>query len=161
MENVRQSVGRTSFKSYISKKFSSKEAKARPDATDARASSFVKRTKPASNALNVSYLHNAPHQLASNQRWYKDDLSRAKDKTVRLLYLEPGEKQDPIAGKLVCVPVDQKPRYDALSYSWGDQTEWTEITLDGVPGFAVTQNLWVILRRLRSTAVARPIWVSD
>jgi ankyrin repeat protein len=146
MEDVRQAVGRASFRSYVSNPFKSKKAK-------------VKRPKEAPNTLNVSYLQKAPSQWASNQHWYRDDLSRVKDSKVRLLYLEPGHSQDPIAGRLVCHSVKQKPRYDALSYSWGEQDDWTQITLDGRPGFAVTRTLWSALRRLRSTAVARPIWI--
>ena len=159
MENVRQTGTRALLKDYISKPFRRKPAKPPLDATDAEASLCVKHTKEDPSTLNVSYLQIAPDRLASNQKWYKDDLSRVKEQTVRLLYLEPGKSQDPIVGRLVCHPVQQKPRYDALSYSWGEQDDWTQITLNGIQGFAVTRTLWCALRRLRSTAVARPIWI--
>jgi hypothetical protein len=168
MEEVRQPVGQASSRSYITNPYEGqqvtnpyrrKPVKAQLDATDARGPLFVTRAEEAPNTLHVSYLQNAPSQLASNQPWYRDDLSQAKDMTVRLLYIEPGRQQDPIAGRLVCHTVQEKPRYDALSYSWGKQADLVQITLDGMPGFAVTQTLWCALRRLRSTTAPRPVWI--
>ena len=162
MEEVRPDVRRASFRSYFSKAFRRHQSKATIVVEKApidvkEAPIDVKEAPP--NPLNVSYLQNAPKQLAPNALWYTDDLSLVKDKTVRLLYLEPGHRQDPIAGRLVCHPVKQRPRYDALSYSWGEQDDWKTIALNGIPGFAVSHTLWCALRRLRSRAVVRPIWI--
>ena len=41
----------------------------------------------------------------------------------------------------------------------GDQDDWTQITLNEVPGFAVTRTLWCALRRLRSSIAAKAIWI--
>ena len=145
MDEVRQALARSSLRSNISNPFRRENPKAPLDTPRAEAS--------------LSALHKLPGQFAPNQHWYYDDLSRVSETTIRLLYLEPGQFRDPIVGRLICHPVERKPRYDALSYSWGEQDDWNLITLNGKYGFAVTQTVWCALRRLRSTAVARPIWI--
>ena len=159
MDEVRHALGRASFRRYISTTFGKKTPKVPLDATGAEASSSRKHAEEASNTLNVASLHKLPFQFAANQHWYYDDLSRVSETTIRLLYLEPGQFNDPIVARLICHPVEFKPRYDALSYSWGEQNDWNLITLNGKYGFAVTQTVWCALRRLRSTAVARPMWI--
>ncbi|KXT18226.1 hypothetical protein AC579_2895 [Pseudocercospora musae] len=52
----------------------------------------------------------------------------------------------------------EKCGYDALSYTWGCHSDKV-VTLNGPPGFAVTDNLFVALQRLRKTEEAVWLWI--
>lgn len=74
---------------------------------------------------------------------------------IRLFHLQPGEFHDPISGMLSIAYLEDGPKYEALSYVWGDPNVCMNISLDGhdVP---VTTNLWAALRRCKSQAVVIP-----
>ena len=50
------------------------------------------------------------------------------------------------------------PIYEALSYAWGNRREKRMIFVNGVP-FAITRNLDVVLRYLRSRSHDRTLWI--
>ena len=49
--------------------------------------------------------------------------------------------------------------FDALSYSCGPPILSCSITINGTPGFRITQNLWNALQRVRKTDSDRRIWI--
>lgn len=49
--------------------------------------------------------------------------------------------------------------FEALSYCWGSSTESRSISVDGVEGFRVTDNLFAALRRLRRLGEERTLWI--
>lgn len=65
---------------------------------------------------------------------------------IRLLHLQPGGFRDSISAKLSVAYLGDNPKYEALSYVWGDPNVCLDISLDGhiIP---VTMNLWAALRR--------------
>ena len=67
---------------------------------------------------------------------------------IRLIRLRPGDWDDPIICDLIYLPLDDRPKFMALSYAWGDPTRTRPITLDGQP-YNITTNLFRALRRLR------------
>lgn len=77
---------------------------------------------------------------------------------IRLVTLYPGRWSEPIRCSLRTVSLSDKPKYQALSYAWGD---WTNRKLIRVGGknFWVTQNLWLGLRRLRIRWEPRTLWI--
>ncbi|KXX72825.1 Heterokaryon incompatibility protein 6, OR allele, partial [Madurella mycetomatis] len=100
---------------------------------------------------------------------------------IRILTLAPGGFDDPLVCSLRTVAFSTKPRYVALSYTWGDPypdssslhlptsnagsgdksiTEPLpfEITVNSQP-FRVHRNLYVCLLHLRSTTHPLPLWV--
>ncbi|KAH8598404.1 heterokaryon incompatibility protein-domain-containing protein [Bisporella sp. PMI_857] len=78
---------------------------------------------------------------------------------IRVLELEPSKSIDePIRGRLVLMYLPQKPHYEALSYTRGDQSKVAGILLEDVV-FEVTQNLWLALRRLRYKDKPRLLWI--
>ncbi|KAI1419195.1 heterokaryon incompatibility protein-domain-containing protein [Xylaria sp. FL1777] len=86
-------------------------------------------------------------------------------KQIRLLTLLNGEWNDKIKCKLFVASLDDEPKYEALSYVWGSQTDLVDIDVDGVI-FSATQNLYAALRRLReqirgsgSNEDSRTLWV--
>lgn len=72
----------------------------------------------------------------------------SEQRQIRLITLEPGAWSNPICCTIKTVFFDSKPEYDALSYVWGDAKNLKTIRLDNHP-FEVTENLWIVLRRLR------------
>ncbi|KAI9703108.1 MAG: hypothetical protein M1820_005980 [Bogoriella megaspora] len=89
-----------------------------------------------------------------------EPLSTQKRET-RILYLDPADSHE---AKICChldiIDLDDPARvqYDALSYTWGDETSKRTITVNGVP-FLATENLEIALRYLRRKDARRALWV--
>lgn len=80
--------------------------------------------------------------------------------SFRLLYLQPGEDDEPIAGKLIVSRLDEHQYFTALSYTWGDPTVGNPILIDG-HAFDVTANLHDALKVLRPSpgSEVEPMWI--
>ena len=68
-----------------------------------------------------------------------------RDGEIRLLALHAGRAPDPIVCSLKAVVLDERPVYEALSYTWGDPDITKEICVNGTQ-FDVTVNLENALR---------------
>lgn len=79
---------------------------------------------------------------------------------IRLVHLLPGAWQDRVSCTLEVVTLNDKPRYETLSYVWGDTTGTSPIFLEGY-SFPVTHNLRSALRRLRHTNEERVMGVDQ
>ncbi|KAF2748669.1 HET-domain-containing protein, partial [Sporormia fimetaria CBS 119925] len=77
---------------------------------------------------------------------------------IRLLHLQPGAWKDPIQGTLDVVSLSKKPKYQALSYVWGDPTNRKPISIDGEL-FLATQYLFNALQRIRHPWKQLYLWV--
>jgi hypothetical protein len=64
---------------------------------------------------------------------------------IRILTVHPGNVPDPIVCSLEVAVLDDRPVYEALSYTWGDPDITETICVDGVQ-VAVTVNLENALR---------------
>lgn len=93
------------------------------------------------------------------------DLDQAKA-SIRLLTIRAAhDRKSPVDCFLSCASLDDKPDFEALSYTWGpaiegdnsDQTPGS-IQLEGSP-FMVTRNLHDALIHLRLADKDRVIWV--
>lgn len=84
---------------------------------------------------------------------------------IRLLYLHAGSGDDPVVCTLEHY---QQPRqgYEALSYAWGDETDYSLLQLNGKP-FLIKKKLHTALRHLRNgidqneskSGTARLFWI--
>ncbi|KAK4539398.1 hypothetical protein LTR36_010961 [Oleoguttula mirabilis] len=92
---------------------------------------------------------------ANNARYYNRDLS--SDDEIRLLRLEPGD--GPISGSLEYASLLEPAAFDALSYCWGEQKSFQQVTIDGRDGFLVSEHLYAALRRLRRPDKPRLVWI--
>jgi len=72
----------------------------------------------------------------------------ASRKQIRLLHVHPGVWNDDVRGHLQTVSLNDKPKFYAISYVWGDPAITLPIIIDGEP-LEITQNLCDGLRRLR------------
>ena len=78
---------------------------------------------------------------------------------IRLLILKPAEDTNAlICCRLQHVTFAQKPKYEALSYTWGNEIVRHKISIDG-KDFEVGQNLFDALRHLRDPLKDRTLWV--
>jgi hypothetical protein len=97
-----------------------------------------------------------PQKVWSASRTYATlDVDRRE---IRLASILPGRWSEDISCKLTVVPLDDNPKYEALSYTWGDPLDKTPIFVEGVT-FLITNNLHWALRRLRRFGETRHIWV--
>jgi len=76
----------------------------------------------------------------------------------RLLLLEPYRNpKEAIRCNLVTTSLDSDPKYEALSYTWGEPVDDCEIIVNSVT-LAVRRNLWQALYHLRG-AESRTLWI--
>jgi len=78
-----------------------------------------------------------------------------------LLHLQPASDiNHEISGTLTTMALsDAVTKFEALSYTWGDSRENRTIQLNGKAGYAVTDNLFYALRRLRNRRTERTVWI--
>jgi len=95
-----------------------------------------------------------------NQTFYTDDLSdTAIAFRIRTLRIEPGSYTDPVVCNLDTQSLSTGSGYWALSCSWGTTADPVSITINGQPGFTVTQNALAALRRVRDPSDTVTLWV--
>ena len=82
--------------------------------------------------------------------------------------LHPGDSSVPLVCRLIRVPLDKAPRYEALSYTWGHSSD--RFTLYQEPKesdrsdtpktiFKITKGLYEALVQLRKESESRMLWV--
>jgi hypothetical protein len=99
--------------------------------------------------------------LHTNHAWFTE-LQPAPNRGqpwIRVFSLDAGAFGDPIFGRLTVDELDVAEPFDALSYSCGPPILSCSITINGAPGFRITQNLWNALQRVRKTDSDRRIWI--
>jgi hypothetical protein len=92
--------------------------------------------------------------VGDHTRFILGDIERPR---TRLLILEPGSGKDPIRCRLDQYRLDKAPRFEALSYAWGDGPKDREVhTSDKM--LLVSQNLHTALSHLRYPDQTRVLW---
>ncbi|KAI0006988.1 heterokaryon incompatibility protein-domain-containing protein [Xylariaceae sp. FL0662B] len=84
--------------------------------------------------------------------------SPISDRSIRLLHVEPGSRQDPISCRLTVHGLDEIPPFDALSYTWGNTNIVKTISCDD-QSLKVHLNAWSALLDLRREDVPRTMWI--
>jgi hypothetical protein len=77
---------------------------------------------------------------------------------IRILTLLPGFWEDEIQCQLHTEVLSENPKYETLSYAWGNALDKKSIRLDG-HAVSVTSNLELALRYLRRPSEGRLLWV--
>ncbi|PKS09820.1 hypothetical protein jhhlp_004443 [Lomentospora prolificans] len=75
----------------------------------------------------------------------------------RVLVLDPGSAGEEIRCRMINVVKSWRTRYEALSYTWGDETQQETILVDGQRR-SVTKNLYTALVHLRDPVRPRMLW---
>lgn len=79
-------------------------------------------------------------------------------KEIRLLHIHPAAWNDGIECYMEIVSLKDYPKFQAISYVWGDTTNKLSITVNGQE-LAVTQNVVTGLQRLRATGETLALWL--
>ncbi|KAF5008254.1 hypothetical protein FDECE_5452 [Fusarium decemcellulare] len=79
---------------------------------------------------------------------------------ITLLQLLPGEGDQKIICNAQTIPLKTKPRYETLSYVWGDQSTTRQITCGGSPK-VITESLFFALSQLRLPHETRTLWIDQ
>ena len=77
--------------------------------------------------------------------------------SIRILVLHPGSRCDPLRGTVEHIDVTAGRRYEAISYTWGDDSMPCSIIIDGFR-MSLTQSLYNALVRLRYPNSHRKLW---
>ena len=81
-----------------------------------------------------------------------------EEDSIRLLILEPGNRNSPISCRLVEARLSAKPRYKAVSYTWGEPVLSHMIYING-RAMRVRYNLFMALLYLRHTSRTQTLWI--
>lgn len=104
-------------------------------------------------------------RLANNDPWCSEqltDISEPRKSYIRLLKIFPAAYDAPVRCALFVTRLDSQDIagiYDALSYCWGDLTQWRTIEVNATPDFKVTANLFNAIQRLRDRRIPRNVWI--
>ncbi|KAL2068220.1 hypothetical protein VTL71DRAFT_16318 [Oculimacula yallundae] len=79
------------------------------------------------------------------------------EKFIRLLEICPGQANDTVHCTLCQVELENAPKYEAISYAWGNPASRIDVLCDGKI-ITVTQNLKDALLRLRLKDKSRIVW---
>ena len=77
---------------------------------------------------------------------------------VRLLRIAAGQSSEPLRCTLNVVSLDDAPRYETISYCWGEATRHAELPLNDST-LSVRQNAIATLCQVRSSDVSRTVWI--
>ena len=81
------------------------------------------------------------------------------DRSIRVLHLLPSrDLSTTLHCKMKVVPLDNAPKYEALSYAWDSETPDRDIVCGNKP-IRITANCAAALRRLRRCSKARVLWI--
>ena len=112
----------------------------------------------SNDAISASVTGRGQHALRENPNGSTYLPLDKLTQQFRLLTLFPSTGTDPIDCQLDVHLLNNCPRFEALSYCWGDPTPMAPITINGV-GSKVSRNLGVALQYLRQPQSPRVLWV--
>ena len=93
--------------------------------------------------------------------WTMADYPRLPDplSNIRLLHIKKGT-WNRISYNMESVPLAANPKYDALSYNWGDGRKKQTISVNGRK-MSITQNLNLALKAIASSGESRTLWIDQ
>ncbi|KAH8783445.1 HET domain protein, partial [Diaporthe sp. PMI_573] len=79
--------------------------------------------------------------------------------SIRLVTVEPELSENGLTScQLKTTAFARRPKYEALSYRWGDESTKKPILVNGIE-MAVTTNLWAALQHFRTNPRGTPVWI--
>ncbi|KAF2093234.1 hypothetical protein NA57DRAFT_81571 [Rhizodiscina lignyota] len=112
-------------------------------------------TAGASPVAKAAMLRGEPINESSRESEIYDSLPH--EGSFRLLRLLHGSEEDPIQCELFLERLGRHPRYEAISYVWGDPNVCEKIHINGHP-LQITKNLEWALRRVRDSSENKILW---
>ncbi|KAK4042237.1 heterokaryon incompatibility protein-domain-containing protein [Parachaetomium inaequale] len=81
--------------------------------------------------------------------------------SIRILAIEPASaEEDELQTRLLVVALDDKPSYEAISYTWGDPADSTLLSCNHAK-VKIPQNLENALKRMRHSNRVRHVWADS
>jgi hypothetical protein len=77
---------------------------------------------------------------------------------IRVLVLHPGLPEQEIECHVEYISLSQDPRYEALSYEWGNQHASKSMKFGKIL-IPIRENLWNVLLQLRKKHISRALWI--
>ena len=102
-------------------------------------------------------LHHRKRKTAHNAYKYEP----LEQGHIRLLRLLPGKEGDELTCSLITVPLEGCPRYEAVSYCWGEPEPAVYIQCDRAGYVRITTNLASGLRQIRYPDETRLLWADQ
>ena len=107
----------------------------------------------------IIYIHNCMQSIRQHMIMERPLYQKLKEEdSIRLLILEPGNRNSPILCRLVEARLSAKPRYKAVSYTWGEPVLSHSICING-RAMRVRDNLFRALLYLRHTSRTQKLWI--
>ncbi|KAL6900334.1 heterokaryon incompatibility protein domain-containing protein [Trichoderma evansii] len=118
--------------------------------TQASVRKLSTKRMPIDTTANIAALQSAPVSYSK---------LKPSRQQIRLLEIYPGTDMMEIQGLFHCVDLSNCPEYIALSYTWGEDANHREITVNGNK-LPVRDNLWRFLH-LQSSSISEPklFWI--
>jgi hypothetical protein len=107
-------------------------------------------------SLTNDYIGESVHEGYSSNPYRYDPLASSDE--IRLVVLPPGQSCEPVHLSITRVTLRDAPRYEALSYCWGDATATRPVLVDNCT-LRVTTNLFAALQSLRQHSSPRTLWI--
>jgi hypothetical protein len=82
------------------------------------------------------------------------------DRNIRLLLLHRRHPDDHVRCSLIETPLNEAPKFEAMSYTWGGQDSDFKVILDD-KAISVTANAFNLLRDLSSYLFPRLLWIDS
>ncbi|KAK6850205.1 HET-domain-containing protein [Apiospora arundinis] len=76
---------------------------------------------------------------------------------IRIIRINPGQRQDDVSCQLETVSLDRRPKYDTLSYNWGNSQDTSTICVNGQL-VKISANLLDALRGVRDARKTVALW---
>lgn len=104
----------------------------------------------------------AAHGSQKTVRHHSSTIEMALRNYIRILNLHPSldDPSAPVRYDLQSVALEDQPKYEALSYVWGQPGARVDVEISG-RWIGITQSLHNALRRLRFTGAPRVLWVDQ
>jgi hypothetical protein len=114
--------------------------------------------------FEMSTLTKASEPASMNRTLYKyNNLNHKLGQETRLVVIAPGETSDEIQCDIIHVNLEDKPDYEAVSYTWacddGDATFSRKINCGHDAHMTITANCDAAIRQLRKSAFKRRLWI--
>ncbi|KAH8589917.1 heterokaryon incompatibility protein-domain-containing protein [Bisporella sp. PMI_857] len=103
----------------------------------------------------ASEFHSQSDKDTTRESYKYQKLTGADD--IRVLVLPPGKISDPVQCRLKHVSLSAKPKYETISYAWGDPSKKCPIDCEGKV-IQVTLNLNSALQHFRHANHERALW---
>jgi Heterokaryon incompatibility protein (HET) len=109
--------------------------------------------------LNAQFRQFRDQMLAERAMDFQYEPLNPSRNYIRVLDLMPGSFNDAFQCSLRTVLLDDRPTYQALSYTWGEAVTTATLFINERDSMRITRNLDEALRHVRSESEMKTLWI--